>query len=61
MAPAPVVRAIAAVSRNGVIGVRGGLPWRLPKEFAHFRGATRGGALRLGGGVPAPFRLTPLN
>ena len=32
-ATAAAVRAIAAVSRDGVIGVRGKLPWRLPREW----------------------------
>mgnify|MGYP002007154914 CR=1 FL=1 len=41
-ATAAAVRAIAAVSRDGVIGVRGKLPWRLPREWAHFRRSTRG-------------------
>ena len=42
------VRVIAAVSQNGVIGVRGKLPWKLPLEWSHFRRTTRGGTLILG-------------
>eukprot|EP01048_Picozoa_sp_COSAG05_P024275 COSAG05_NODE_5635_length_1125_cov_0.925926_1_plen_206_part_00 len=42
------VRAIAAVSSNGVIGVQGKLPWKLPREWTHFRQTTKGGTLILG-------------
>jgi dihydrofolate reductase len=42
------VRAIAAVSRNGVIGVHGKLPWQLPLEYSHFRRVTLGGTIVLG-------------
>lgn len=31
---------IAAVSENGVIGVSGGLPWRLPDDLRHFKRLT---------------------
>eukprot|EP01052_Picozoa_sp_SAG31_P009039 SAG31_NODE_467_length_15267_cov_13.792919_15_plen_75_part_00 len=44
----PAVRAIAAVSSSGVIGVGGRLPWRLPRDWAHFAATTRGGTLILG-------------
>ena len=44
----PAVRAIAAVSRNGIIGIGGRLPWRLPREWQHFKEQTRGGTLLLG-------------
>jgi dihydrofolate reductase len=43
-----LVGAIAAVSRNGVMGVDGQLPWSLPREWRHFRETTRGGTLVLG-------------
>lgn len=41
-APRPRIVLIAAVARNGVIGDRGGLPWRLPGDLAHFRRETWG-------------------
>lgn len=39
---------IAAVSRNGVIGVGGGLPWRLPDEMAFFKRTTMGHPVVMG-------------
>lgn len=33
---------IAAVARNGVIGIGNRMPWRLPGDMAHFRSATMG-------------------
>jgi dihydrofolate reductase len=33
----PPLTLIAAVSRNGVIGRAGQLPWDLPEDRAHFR------------------------
>ena len=39
---------VAALSRQRVIGLRGGLPWRLPGDLAHFRRMTLGKPLILG-------------
>jgi dihydrofolate reductase len=39
---------VAAVSRNGVIGRAGGLPWDLPEDRAHFRRTTLGHAVIMG-------------
>lgn len=39
---------IAAVGRNGVIGVDGDLPWRLPEDLKHFRRNTLGHAVIMG-------------
>jgi dihydrofolate reductase len=39
---------IAAVSRNGVIGRGGRLPWDLPEDRAHFRRTTMGHAVIMG-------------
>ena len=39
---------IAAVSRNRVIGVDGGMPWYIPSDFAHFKSATMGSPLVMG-------------
>jgi dihydrofolate reductase len=42
------VTLIAAVARNGVIGADGGIPWHLPKDFAHFKATTLGHTLLMG-------------
>jgi dihydrofolate reductase len=42
------VTAIAAVARNGVIGVAGGMPWNIPQDFARFRRVTMGSYLIMG-------------
>jgi len=39
---------VAAVARNRVIGVDGGLPWHIPDDMARFRDLTMGGALIMG-------------
>jgi dihydrofolate reductase len=39
---------VAAVSRNGVIGRAGQLPWDLPEDRAHFRRTTWGHAIIMG-------------
>ena len=39
---------VAAVARNGVIGVDGGLPWRIPEDLARFKRMTMGHALLMG-------------
>lgn len=39
---------VAAVGRNGVIGVEGGLPWRIPEDLARFKGLTMGHAVIMG-------------
>lgn len=39
---------VAAVGRNGVIGVDGGLPWRIPEDLARFKQMTMGHALVMG-------------
>jgi dihydrofolate reductase len=59
----PVV-IVAAVGRNGVIGVDGRLPWRIPEDMARFKELTMGGALVMGRatfesiGRPLPGRTT---
>jgi dihydrofolate reductase len=44
----PHLALIAAVAKNGVIGARNGLPWRLPADLAHFRAHTMGHAVIMG-------------
>lgn len=39
---------IVAVAENRVIGTRGGLPWRLPDELAHFKRTTLGKPVLMG-------------
>ena len=59
-----MVTLLAAVARNGVIGVDGGLPWHLPDELALFKELTLGHVLVMGRrtyesvGRPLPGRTT---
>ena len=39
---------VAAVARNGAIGVKGGLPWRLPSDLKHLRATTWGRPMIMG-------------
>lgn len=39
---------VAAVGSNGVIGVDGALPWRIPEDLARFKQLTMGHALVMG-------------
>lgn len=39
---------LAAVGRNGVIGIDGRLPWSIPEDLARFKRLTMGGALVMG-------------
>ena len=43
-----LVAMIAAVAENGVIGVSGSMPWRLPSDFAFFKAVTLGKPLIMG-------------
>ena len=45
---APRIALIAAVARNGVIGLHGRLPWRLPDDLKRFRALTSGHAIVMG-------------
>jgi dihydrofolate reductase len=60
----PVVALIAAVARNGVIGVGESLPWRLPTDLKRFKALTMGKPMIMGRktflsiGRPLPGRLT---
>lgn len=42
------VTLVAAVAANGVIGVDGELPWRLPEDLAHFKTLTMGHPMIMG-------------
>ena len=58
------VTIVAAVARNGVIGVDGGLPWHLPDDLRRFKELTLGHVLVMGRrtyesiGHPLPGRTT---
>ena len=58
------VTIVAAVARNGVIGVDGGLPWHLPDDLRRFKELTMGHVLVMGRrtyesiGHPLPGRTT---
>lgn len=39
---------VAARGANGVVGQAGGIPWRIPADFAHFKRVTVGHPLVLG-------------
>ena len=39
---------VVAVADNGVIGVDGELPWRLPPDLAHFKRVTLGKPVLMG-------------
>ncbi len=55
---------VAAVARNGAIGVKGGLPWRLPSDLKRFKETTWGRPMIMGRktfdsiGRPLPGRET---
>jgi len=44
----PRIVAIVAVAKNGVIGARGGLPWRVSSDLKRFKALTMGKPLILG-------------
>lgn len=44
----PPIAFYVAVSRNGVIGDQGGLPWRLPSDLKRFKAMTIGKPLIMG-------------
>ena len=44
----PRVYLVAAVAANGIIGVNGDLPWRLPEDLAHFKRLTLGHPVVMG-------------
>lgn len=49
MKPAtPRISVIAALARNGVIGIDNRLPWRLPEDLAHFKALTLGHPVLMG-------------
>ena len=59
----PILTLIAAVARNGVIGIDNRLPWRLPADLRHFKALTLGHTVIMGRktweSLPAGFRPLP--
>lgn len=59
-----ILSAIAAMSRNRVIGINNKLPWHIPEDLKYFKEKTKGKILILGrktfesiGGKPLPGRF----
>ncbi|SMB22812.1 Dihydrofolate reductase [Sterolibacterium denitrificans] len=48
MPPSPHLTLIAAVARNGVIGLDNALPWRLPEDLRRFKALTLGHPVIMG-------------
>ena len=48
MRESPKISLIAAMDRNRVIGHQGGIPWRLPADFAFFKKTTMGKPIIMG-------------
>ncbi len=61
--PKPILTLIAAVARNGVIGIDNRLPWRLPADLKHFKALTLGHTVIMGRktweSLPDNFRPLP--
>jgi dihydrofolate reductase len=59
----PVLTVIAAIARNGVIGLGNRLPWHLPADLRHFRALTTGRTVIMGRktweSLPDKFRPLP--
>jgi dihydrofolate reductase len=59
----PTLTLIAAVARNGVIGIDNRLPWHLPADLKHFKALTLGHTVVMGRktweSLPASFRPLP--
>jgi dihydrofolate reductase len=45
---APRLSLIVARARNGVIGLKGAMPWHLPEDLAHFKRMTMGHPIVMG-------------
>ena len=61
--PKTLLTLIAAVARDGVIGIGNRLPWHLPADLGHFKALTTGHAVIMGRktweSLPARFRPLP--
>ena len=60
----PAVGLIWAQGRNGIIGMRGQMPWHLPEDLAHFKNQTMGCPVIMGrktwDSIPPQFRPLPV-
>jgi dihydrofolate reductase len=45
---APSIEIVVAIAQNGVIGAKGGLPWRLPSDLKRFKALTMGKPVIMG-------------
>src|ERR1043165_2837224 len=57
---APVISMIVAVANNGVIGNKGGMPWRIPEDMRWFRQNTMGKPIIAGRKTYESFQKKPL-
>lgn len=61
--PKTILTLIAAIARNGVIGMDNRLPWHLPADLKHFKTLTAGHAVIMGRktweSLPEKFRPLP--
>ena len=61
--PKPILSLIAAIARNGVIGIDNRLPWHLPADLRHFKELTTGHTVIMGRktweSLPGKFRPLP--
>lgn len=48
MSAGPTLTAVAAVARNGVIGLEGAMPWRLPTDLKRYKAITMGRPMIMG-------------
>ena len=59
----PRLHLIYARAANGVIGIKGTMPWHLPEDLAHFKRTTLGCPVIMGrktwDSIPAKFRPLP--
>ena len=58
-----MVTLIASVSKNGIIGIKGKLPWQIPEDLKHFKTLTTGKTVLMGQNtwesLPEKFRPLP--
>ncbi|WP_353829004.1 dihydrofolate reductase [Agromyces sp. SYSU T0242] len=61
--PGPGIGLIWAEAHGGVIGARGGMPWHVPEDLAHFKRTTDGAPVVMGrrtwDSLPPRFRPLP--
>ncbi len=55
-----IISIIAAISRNGAIGLDNDIPWHYPADMKHFRDTTRGYPVIAGRKTYESFQVRPL-